>query len=260
MERLVIIGSGNVATHLAMALKRSCQIVQIYSRNAVNAQKLAAGISSTCHYTDNPKALMDADTYILSIKDDGIKSFLMEVPDELKTKLWVHTSGSVPRSVFERFSDNNGVMYPLQTFSKNVELDMGEVPFFIESSNAETDSRLVALAKSMSEHVYHADSRLREQLHIAAVFACNFTNFMYCIADDLLSSNHLPFSVLQPLIKETTRKITTVSPEQAQTGPASRGDVEIIDKHLNRLTDKSYQEIYSLVSNNILMKFNQHKS
>ena len=249
--RIVIIGSGNVATHLALALSDKCDVVQIFSRDIRYALFLAKQISDSCLATDSAEKLIDADAYIVSIKDDAIMSFLQDVPDSKKNALWIHTSGSIPRDVFDKSFPQNGVLYPLQTFSKNVDIKMDEVSFFVEGSDKEVSDKIYSLAKMMSQHIYYADSELRKKLHIAAVFACNFTNYMYSIADGLLAKNDIPFSVLIPLIKETTRKITVAPPGKSQTGPAYRGDTGIIASHLSMLsgTDK---EIYELLSNAIL--------
>lgn len=254
--RVAVIGSGNVATHLALALKNKCDIVQIYSRNVANASALADRVSESCTATGSPCELAKADVYIVSIKDDAIKPFLDSMPDSKKDALWLHTSGSVPRSVFDSSFKNSGVLYPLQTFSKDVELRIDEVSFFIEGSDEPSTQKIRSFAHLLSDSVYEADSGLRKKLHIAAVFACNFTNYMYSIADSLLEKNDIPFSVLIPLIKETTRKITVAPPDKSQTGPAYRGDTGIIASHLSMLsgTDK---EIYELLSNAILKRYSK---
>ena len=239
--RIVIIGSGNVATHLALALSDKCDVVQIFSRDIRNALFLAKQISDSCLATDSAEKLIDADAYIVSIKDDAIMSFLQDVPDSKKNALWIH---------------QNGVLYPLQTFSKNVDIKMDEVSFFVEGSDKEVSDKIYSLAKMMSQHIYYADSELRKKLHIAAVFACNFTNYMYSIANDLLKKDNIPFSVLIPLIKETTRKATVTTPDNAQTGPAYRGDTDIVANHLSIL-DGEEKDIYELLSNAILKRYNK---
>lgn len=254
--RIVIIGSGNVATHLALALSDKCNVVQIFSRDIRNALFLAKQISDSCLATDSAEKLIDADAYIVSIKDDAIMSFLQDVPDSKKNALWIHTSGSIPRDVFDKSFPQNGVLYPLQTFSKNVDIKMAEVSFFVEGSDKEVSDKIYSLAEMMSQHIYYADSELRKKLHIAAVFACNFTNYMYSIANDLLKKDNIPFSVLIPLIKETTRKATVTTPDNAQTGPAYRGDTDIVANHLSIL-DGEEKDIYELLSNAILKRYNK---
>ena len=241
--RTVIIGSGNVATHLALALSDKCDVVQIFSHDIRNARLLADKISSNCLATNSAEKLIDADTYIVSIKDDAICPL-------------VHTSGSIPQDVFNKSFPQSGVLYPLQTFSKNVDIKIDEVSFFVEGSDKEVSNKIYNLAKMMSQHIYYADSELRKKLHIAAVFACNFTNYMYSLANDLLKKDNIPFSVLIPLIKETTRKVTVTAPDSAQTGPAYRGDTEIIEHHTSMLNSQE-KEIYELLSNAIFKRYNK---
>lgn len=252
---VVLVGAGNVATHLGKALSQKANILQIYSRKMQHAQELANIISDKCHATNDPTELLPADLYIISIKDDAIADFLKSVPSGLRERLWVHTSGSVDISVFYGFNKHNGIIYPLQTFSKNVELKMDEVPLFIEGADSDTENFLVQFAHNISPIVHVANSELRCKLHIAAVFACNFTNYMYSISEDILNKSGIPFSVLIPLIKETTRKIELVSPSIAQTGPAARGDKKIIDKHLSAISEPGQKQIYQLLSNSILNKY-----
>lgn len=253
MKKLTIIGAGNVATHLAAGLCGIAEIIQIYSRNLANAcalsQKTGCG-----EPIDSVADLKAADVYLIAIKDDAIAPLLASVPDHCKDALWLHTSGSVGKTVFSGFNNRHGVFYPLQTFSIGVELNLHEIPFFIEGSSVAVTKEIAGLAELLSRHVYEADSALRMKMHIAAVFSCNFSNYMQIIADDILKRNNLPFSVLQPLIRETTRKIMEVPPEKAQTGPAARGDREIIAKHLSMLSGEE-KEIYETMSNAILKHF-----
>lgn len=253
---VIIIGSGNVAHHLAIALSHVVNIKQIYSPNKQHAESLANLVEGECTPIDNVDLLQDADAYIISIKDDAIASFMRTVPQRNRNAIWLHTSGSIGRDVFNGFNSRNGVFYPLQTFSKAVALNMKEVPFFIEGSNPETEELIMELAGYISDNVHHADSELRGKLHIAAVFACNFTNHMYTLAYDLLKENGLPFSVLAPLINETARKITTTIPDKAQTGPAVRGDKGIMEKHISMIHDPFKKELYEMISMDIFKRYN----
>lgn len=250
-QRIAIIGSGNVATHLARALKG---VVQIYSRNLGNARQLASEIG--CDATDSLQDLAEADVYIVSVKDDAISDIADNVPERCLGGLWLHTSGSVDKSVFASRMQRYGVLYPLQTFSKSVAVKMDEVPLFIEGSSADVEDEIRQLATSVSPTVYHADSHIRMQMHIAAVFACNFSNYMYTLADEVLKANNLPFSVLRPLLEETLRKACSNAPAQSQTGPAARGDKGILAKHEALLSGEA-KEIYETVSNAILKRYNQ---
>ena len=247
-----IIGSGNVATHLALALKEKVNVVQVYSHTLDNARSLAAKISDKCSFCNDVNALQKTDIFIVSIKDDSVISFLNSVSKELHSSIWAHTSGSVGMDAFENFGNKYGVFYPLQTFSKNVDLEIEDVPFLIEGSDNETQGTLVALAESISKTVLTADSDTRAKIHLAAVFACNFSNYMYTISEDILKKYDIPFSILIPLIKETVRKASVVSPKDAQTGPAARGDMKIINKHIDLLYSESEKNIYKMISQEIM--------
>lgn len=252
-SRICLLGSGNVASHLARALNQVGEIVQVYSRRIDNARRLAQELGGDVAFTDDTNAITpDADFYIIAVRDDAIESLVASTPN---AGVWAHTSGSVPMSVFEGRKTHFGVFYPLQTFSRDVDLDLSKVPFFIEGSDEQTYAQLFALASKISEVVEPADSQRRCRLHVAAVFACNFVNFMWMQADDLLKADNLGIDYLRPLLEETLRKISTVSPADAQTGPARRGDTDIINRHLAMLQGNS-REIYERLSNDILKTFN----
>lgn len=251
-KRIAVIGSGNVATHLATAVEG---VVQICSPNLANAAALAEKVG--CDATNSTSGLADADIYIVAVNDDAIAAVLESVPARCRKALWMHTSGSVGKSVFDGLGYGRyGVFYPLQTFSKSVDLDMNRVPFFIEGSDERTADEIRQLALSVSTAVYIADSHLRQQMHVAAVFACNFSNYMYTLADDVLQRNNLPFSVMKPLLEETLRKACSNGPERSQTGPAARGDRKIIANH-EAMLDGERLDIYETVSNAILKRYNK---
>lgn len=251
--RICIIGSGNVATHLALALQHVSEIVQIYSHTLSNAKILADKIASHPSTTDNLSTIIsDADYYIISVKDDFIEKIAKEVP--VTAGIWVHTSGSVPITVLAPYKNRYGVFYPLQTFSKQVNLDLSTVPIFIEGSDSKTADKLLNLAKQVSVKVETADSRRRQALHIAAVFACNFVNFMWIQADELLKEEGLDISYLQPLLQETLRKLNDCSPRESMTGPARRGDKNIISKHVNQLGGRK-AKLYDFITQEILREF-----
>lgn len=257
VRRIAIVGAGNVATHLAQALARHYEIVQIVSRHIDNARRLATTINPNCHYTDKLSELEAADAYLISVNDDAIAKVLQEAPSACREALWMHTSGSVGISVFDGFGSRYGVFYPLQTFSKDVALDIKEVPIFTEGATAEIEAEMNVIASAISDHVYHADSEIRRTIHISAVYACNFVNHLFSIADRTLSRHDIPFDVLLPLIKETVRKVTKVSPAEAQTGPAARGDKGIIDKHLAVIDNATDRAIYKLLSESIMQNNKQ---
>jgi len=249
IKSITFIGAGNVATHLAKAFfNEGFDIEQVYSQNIDNALLLADEVQSIA--IDNLVTLnSNADLYIISIKDDAIESVLQQVLD--KNIFITHTSGSIPITIFEESGFKNfGIFYPLQTFSKSKTINLLEVPFCIEAN--ENESLLYDLANKLSNSVHLVSSEQRKKLHLAAVFACNFTNHMYAIAEDLCLKNNVNFNILKPLIRETAEKITLNHAKDVQTGPAIRNDEKIIANHLSQLDDLiNYQEIYRLITQNI---------
>ncbi len=252
---IVFIGAGNVASHIAPAIERSGagRIRQVYSRTFNNAQALAEKLRDAKATDDLSQILPDADIYIISIKDDSIGEIAQKLSPN--NALWLHTSGSVNMEVLSALSPRYGVFYPMQTFSKNAPLEMSEVPLFIEGSSQEVEKEIESFAAKTFDKVYHADSELRRKMHIAAVFSCNFTNYMWVIADELLRKEGLTFDVMKPLMEETLRKAFANTPEQGQTGPAVRGDKNIMEKH-EALLSESDREVYRLLSDRIFTHFN----
>jgi predicted short-subunit dehydrogenase-like oxidoreductase (DUF2520 family) len=250
IKSITFIGAGNVASHLAKAFfNEGFEIEQIYSYNIDNALALADDVQSIA--VDNLINLnSSADLYILAIKDDAIESVLQQILD--KNIFIVHTSGSVPITIFEKTGFNNyGIFYPLQTFSKLKDINLLNVPFCVEAN--ENQSLLYDMANHLSNSVHFVNSEQRKKLHLAAVFACNFTNHMYAIAEDLCLKNDVNFNILKPLIRETAEKITLNRAKNVQTGPAIRGDEKIIENHINQLDDLiNYQEIYRLITQSIV--------
>lgn len=254
-HKVSIIGAGNVATHLAQALACANDVVQIYSRNLDNATRLASKIQGCEAIDDISKLSSNIDIYVISVKDDAIKNIAFKMPKDCRNGLWVHTSGSVSMDVFRNIADNYGVLYPLQTFSRDVPVNVGEVPFFIEGNNAVSFGRIKDVALSVSSIVRCADSDSRKLIHASAVFACNFVNHMWSIADEVLKDGDFSFDLLLPLLKETLAKVSKVSPFDAQTGPARRGDIDTITRHL-ALLDDDKKEIYKLLSRSIMKQYN----
>jgi predicted short-subunit dehydrogenase-like oxidoreductase (DUF2520 family) len=163
-----------------------------------------------------------------------------------------HCSGSLPLSALNKYSENIGVFYPLQTFSKSRDVDFSEIPIFIESNSIKNEELLIKIASEISNSVSVLNSEKRKTLHISAVFACNFVNYFYSIAADILKSKDIPFDVLKPLILETAQKVQEIHPEKAQTGPAVRFDENIINTHLQELNNFSdYQQLYKSISKSI---------
>ena len=252
---IVLLGSGNVATQLGRAFKMAGQsIVQVWSRNIEHAKELADTLASDA-ISDLDNVNRSADLYIIAVKDDAIK----EVASNLKVgdKLIVHTSGSTSLSALEGVSAHIGVFYPLQTFSRSKAVDFRQVPIAIEAGNAEDLAIIRGIADRLSERVQELSSLQRKALHVAAVFACNFTNHLFSISQELLEGENLDFDLLRPLIAETANKIQLNDPETVQTGPAMRGDEEIIRSHLEMLKGKpDLYELYQKLSQSIV---NLHK-
>lgn len=249
--KITLIGAGNVATRLGLALqKQGYSVVEVYSRTRQAAEKLAQ-LLGDIPFTDRVQDLNPAtDLLLFSVKDDALRPLLQEIkPLEA---LYVHTAGSVAMEVFEGYARRYGVLYPLQTFTKSRETDLSSVPFFIEANNEEDEQQLRALAGSLSEKVITLPSEKRKALHLAAVFACNFTNHLYTLAGDILAQQNLPFELLLPLIEETAAKVKDLHPQDAQTGPAVRYDRRVIDKHLEMLQDdETKSQLYRLLSDSI---------
>lgn len=254
IKNAVIIGAGNVATHLVKALSNTIKIKQIYSRDIRNATFAAKGLGNCSAINDLEKIDPAADIYIISVKDDVISHIVETVCHKCPDKLWVHTSGSIPISVFDGHAQRYGVLYPLQTFSRDVYVNLSEVPFFIEGNEFNTEQEISNFAKLLSPLIHIADSDCRRRIHTAAVFACNFTNHLWSISNDILNEGGLSFDILSPLLQATLTKAINVSPYNAQTGPARRGDIGTMQKHLQILNLKN-QEIYKMLSKSIMTKY-----
>ncbi len=248
-----VVGAGNVATHLAVALSRFADVCQVVSRHMESASRLASLVGEGCVASDNVSALLPGcDFYIISVNDDRIAEIVEATPDY--PGIWAHTSGSVPVDVFRGHKSRYGVFYPLQTFTRDLEVDMAEVPFFIEGNDGITEKALVELARRISPVVEVVDSRRRKSLHVAAVFACNFANLMWMEADDILRAEGLSVGYLTPLLSATLGKLRDVSPRDAMTGPARRGDTAVIKSHVDMLPDDK-RELYRILSDRILNAF-----
>lgn len=252
IKSIVLIGSGNVATRLGMALKHSgFKIIQVYSPDIKHANMLARKLrAKSCTILND--IYTEADLYLIAIKDDAIKSVAQQLRTKVSGKIVAHTSGSVSIDILKGVSKNTGVFYPLQTFSKDREIDIKKVPFCIEANNKKTEKLLFELACSISTNVNRINSEQRNVLHVAAVFACNFSNHLFSISEKILKDRKISFDMLKPLIHETVHKIDSHSPAEMQTGPAKRKDKNTINAHLEFLkTNPEYQKIYALLSNSI---------
>jgi len=251
MKNIILLGSGNVATHLGIALKNNnYTIVQVYSKSIENAKALANKLDA--QFTNDLSKLKSADLIIVSINDDAISSVLSQI----KNTSIVHTSGSIGLNIFKEQFSNYGVFYPLQTFSKEVDVNISEIPFCLEGNSIEFENQLIKIAKALSKNVVKMNSDQRKQLHIAAVFACNFSNHMFSIADDLLAKKNIDFKILLPLIRKTIANLESNRPKEVQTGPAKRKDTAIIQEHIATIKEKEINELYQKISTNI-MKYNE---
>lgn len=254
---VTFIGSGNLAWHLAPALDNTdFAVKEVYSRNVKNSSDLVEKLYEAKTKVTLDFSISPSKIFIIAVTDDAIGEIAQEIilpPNAILA----HTSGSQPLSILAQSGTPNfGVFYPLQTFSKNKKVDFKEIPFFIESENNETEKVLMSMAKVVAKNVYRISSTDRKALHVAAIFASNFTNFMLTLSKEILTDHKLDFELLKPLIAETINKALTISPENAQTGPAKRGDLEVLDHHMEFLqSDVDVAEIYKIISQNIVDRY-----
>lgn len=256
-KKIVLIGAGNVAHHLAPALLRAgMNLCQIYSRTLESARDLGRKTGIT--YTSDTFAVYpDGDIYIFCVSDDALLSVFKSLRIN-EDALILHTSGSMPLDIFKPYRQNYGVLYPLQTFSKMRNLDFGEIPLCIEAPDKEVLKTIGQIAAKLSSKVYEISSEKRKKLHLAAVLANNFTNHLYHMAGKLLEKEDLDFNLLRPLIFETAHKVMQMIPENAQTGPARRGDTNILNLHKSMLKDnRDIQTLYVLLSQSIQQTYSK---
>lgn len=251
-KRIVLVGAGNVATHLGVALQQAGhKVVQVYSRTEDSAGSLAGRLGAA-FTTRMEEVRADADVYIVSVKDDVLPGLLPSLVKGCGDALFVHTAGSLSIDVWRGLAARFGVLYPMQTFSKAREVDFATVSFFVEANTPRDVELLKTLALSLSPKVYEATSAQRMYLHVAAVFACNFANHMYALSAHLLQRHGLPFEAMLPLIDETARKVHELSPREAQTGPAVRRDANVTGKHLAMLADlPGVRDLYEKITESI---------
>ncbi|KAA6302693.1 MAG: hypothetical protein EZS26_001200 [Candidatus Ordinivivax streblomastigis] len=249
--KIVLIGAGNVATQLGSALqKKGFPILQVYSQTLPSASALGKRLQAD--YTHQIQEInLHADLYIFAVKDSALSGLLNAFPQV--DGLLVHTAGSLPMSIFEETHRSRyGVFYPLQTFSKNRDIAFDHIPLFIEAYQPQDEQLLESMASELSGTVLRLSSEKRKHLHLAAVFACNFTNHLYHLSAQILEKQDLPWPLLLPLIEETASKVKNLPPKEAQTGPAVRYDTHVMDRHLELLQDEvEMQEVYKLISEGI---------
>lgn len=246
MIRITLIGSGNVAQHLIKTFAKSelVEIVQVFSRK----KETLASLIEFDKIVNDFEDLKEADLYIIAVSDKAIADVSKQLP--FQNRIVVHTSGAASLDVLDS-KNRKGVFYPLQTFSKNKEIDFSIIPLCLEAENTFDFRVLETVGKSISNAVFAINSDQRKALHVAAVFVNNFTNHLYQIGQEICEKHQVPFEVLKPLIKETAEKINSLDPIDAQTGPAKRHDSNTIEAHLDYLTNENQKNIYKILTQSI---------
>lgn len=250
--RIAFVGAGRLATHLAQALAaQGHDIVEVYSRTMDSASSLASKLNAKA-VNSLSDLTTDAEVYIVAVKDAALKDLIPALCKGREEAVFLHTAGSMPMTVFQGHAHHYGVLYPMQTFSKERPVDFACIPVFIEGSDERAQEVAGELARSVSRQVTVLSSEDRRHLHLAAVFACNFANHCYQLAAQVLERHGLPFSVMQPLIDETAAKVHEIPPYEAQTGPAVRYDENVINAQLQLLADQpEAQRVYEIMSQSI---------
>ncbi|MEM8763423.1 MAG: DUF2520 domain-containing protein [Bacteroidota bacterium] len=242
MLTVVLVGTGNVAEHLFHAFedKEAVNVLAVMGRNALQQHPFGEKFLRHTNYENLPQA----DIYLLAVSDNAIQ----EVSKQLSSsqRFLVHVSGATPLESIR--GDRKGVFYPLQTFTKGKTLNFKDIPILVEANSATLETLLLELGNKISDTVQTVSSKKREKLHLAAVFANNFVNHLFAISETICTQEDVSFDLLKPLIYETARKLKTLSPKQAQTGPAKRGDLETMKKHLSQLSDSQTKDMYTLMS------------
>ena len=232
--RIVLIGRGRLATNLEHALLSAGHEVA-----SINSRTLEA-------------LPLEADVYIVAVKDAALADVIRAATKGRESQLFVHTAGSMPMDIFKGLTVHYGVFYPMQTFSKERLVDFNDISVFLETNDDVSMERLKMLATTLTTHIYELDSEGRKHLHLAAVFACNFVNHCYALSAEVLAAKGLPFSVMLPLVDETAQKVHELAPKDAQTGPAVRGDQNVMQMQANMLAEKpTVKQIYEALSNDI---------
>ena len=243
-----LVGSGNVATWLLQRLRgcREFPVTQVYSRQLDHAREAAAMVGAEA--VDDPAKLdPHCRVFIFALRDDALPQVLSQIP--FKMPLAVHTAGSVPQETLAPYAEHYGVLYPLQTFSKNTDMTTLKVPLCVECDHAGPHGEmLLSLANALSDTVRPLSGEQRFYAHLASVFACNFSNAMCAVADDILQQHQMSLDLIWPLLEQTVAKLKSLPPRDAQTGPARRGDEAVMRRHLQALTEPQWQEIYRMVS------------
>jgi predicted short-subunit dehydrogenase-like oxidoreductase (DUF2520 family) len=239
--KIVLIGRGRLATNLEHALLSAGHEVA-----SINSRTLEA-------------LPLEADVYIVAVKDAALADVIRAATKGRESQLFVHTAGSMPMDIFKGLTVHYGVFYPMQTFSKERLVDFNDISVFLETNDAVSMERLKMLSTTLTTHIYELDSEGRKHLHLAAVFACNFVNHCYALSAEVLAAKGLPFSVMLPLVDETAQKVHELAPVEAQTGPAVRGDQNVIQMQAAMLAaNPVVKGIYEALSNDIQRLADKH--
>lgn len=249
MTTITVLGSGNVAHHLILNILKhdSLSLQQIYARN----EHHLTDIVSKDLITTDIRNLKSADIFIIAVSDNAISeiSNAIEVPNQFV----VHVSGNTPMQAIDS-KHRPGVLYMLQTFSKDKDVDFSKIPFCLEAREKSDLKLLEDISLKFSERIYFIDSNQRQAIHLAAVFVNNFSNHMYALGEEVCKEHDVPFEILKPLILETAQKIESLDPIKAQTGPAIRKDSQTISRHLEIIKDTNKKDIYTLITKSIQRK------
>ena len=243
--KIVILGSGNVAFHLAKAFfEKKIPVSQIFGRN----EKALKEISGNFSIPYSTHELIEADFYLIAVNDDAVADISKKITKE--NCLVAHTSGSLPTEVLAG-NYRKASFYPLQTFSKSKKLNYAEIPFFVEADNVADLESLKNLALEISRNVMISDYEKRKYIHLTAVFACNFVNHLFARAKEIAVAQNIPFDYFLPLIDETVQKIHEMEPKSAQTGPAVRNDERVLKLHEALIKDEEPLKIYKTMNESI---------
>jgi predicted short-subunit dehydrogenase-like oxidoreductase (DUF2520 family) len=255
--KVFIIGTGNVATALGRAVQKSGhQLTGVLGRDPAKASGLAKKLNCI-FFTSANKIPVSSDVYLIAIKDDAIADVIKDLPPV--KGIVAHTSGASPMNLLDKFA-NRGVCYPVETITMRNPRSFKKVPVCVEGSDEKTFRKLMLLANSISNEIYALDSHQRATLHVAAVFANNFTNYLFGIAADILNRDHLPASLLKTLAQSTVSNAFEKGSYNSQTGPAVRNDTKTINRHLKLLdNNKEYQKLYSLITSQIKSVHNKER-
>jgi len=248
---IAIVGTGNVGYHYAKRLKAiSNSPKAILSRSSENAQHLISELNLGAEIITTNQIIPDVDFVILAVPDNALTEILDSYSFDQKSII-VHTSGAQSIGLLKKYPQH-GVLYPLQTFTKTKEVNFDQIPFLIEANDENTLLKIRELARLLGSNIQEVDSEKRLRIHLAAVFACNFSNHLYNAAEQILAGTNVQLKDLRHLIQETMDKAIALGAEQSQTGPAIRGDIKVIEKHLELLNgEKDLRDIYELITDQI---------